>query len=215
MKKLLFIGALLCVFCSSSLGNSKMNAAPANVHEGHEWVDLGLPSGLKWATCNVGASTPGDYGNYYAWGETRPKSEYTRSNCASTGKSWSDIGGDSSRDAARANWGGSWRMPTMAELQELRDNCTWTWTTQNGHQGYRVTGKNGQSIFLPAAGFRFGDELYLDGEYGLYWSSAPDESGTYFACDLYFFEGYQFEGYQLVMWNYRDGGRSVRPVLED
>ncbi len=82
MKKLLLIGALLCVLCSCGSGNSKKNAAPsnaqapapANVHEGHEWVDLGLPSGLKWATCNLGASTPGAYGDYYAWGETRTKS---------------------------------------------------------------------------------------------------------------------------------------------
>ncbi len=183
---------------------------PTGYHEGHGWVDLGLPSGLKWATCNVGASTPGDYGNYYAWGETRTKSEYLIDNCSSYGKDWGDIGGDSSRDAARANWGGSWRMPTKAEYQELVDNCTWTRTTQNGHKGYRVTGKNGQSIFLPAAGFRNGDKLCYGGEGGDYWSSTPDESNTDDAHLLFL-----GEGGQRVECGYRGRGRIVRPVLED
>ena len=132
MKKLLLIGAMLCALCSCGSGNSKKNDVPANVHEGHEWVDLGLS--VKWATCNVGATNPEEYGDYFAWGETRTKSEYTDSNCTSYGKSWGDIGGDSSRDAATASWGGSWRMPTPAEFQELKDNCDWTWTTQNGNQ---------------------------------------------------------------------------------
>ena len=185
---------------------------PTGYHEGHGWVDLGLPSGLKWATCNVGASTPGAYGNYYAWGETATKSNYDYDNCASTYKSWGDIGGNSSRDAARANWGGSWRMPAEAELQELVDNCTWTWTTQNGHKGYEVTSKkNSQSIFLPAAGFRSDGRLYVDGEYGFYWSSNPYESNTYDACRLYFGEG----GSRFVDWLNRDYGYSVRPVLGD
>lgn len=188
----------------------KKNAAPANVHEGHEWVDLGLPSGLKWATCNVGASTPSDYGNYYAWGETSTKSEYTESNSASYDKGLGCIGGDSSRDAARANWGGSWRMPTETEYWELIYNCTWIWTTQDGHKGYRVTGKNGQSIFLPAAGWRDGDELVGDGEYGFYWSSTPFERNT---VDAYFL--FLYEDNQSVCWFYRYYGHSVRPVLED
>ena len=210
MKKLLLIGALLCVLCSCGSGNSKKNAAPANVHEGHEWVDLGLPSGLKWATCNIGASCPEEYGDYYAWGETRPKSEYTMSNSASGGRSWGDIGGNSSRDAATANWGGSWRMPTKTEFKELKDNCTWTWTTQNGHKGYRVTGENGQSIFLPAAGYRDGDTLCYDGEYGDYWSSTPLVDYTVYAYILSF-----LEGHRSVSWFDCYGGRSVRPVLED
>jgi hypothetical protein len=189
-----------------------LTSPTTGTHEGHEWVDLGLS--VKWATCNVGASTPGDYGNYYAWGETRPKSEYWSDNCSSYGKTWSDIGGDSSRDAATANWGGSWRMPTNGEFRELEDNCTWTWTTQNGHKGYRVTGKNGQSIFLPAAGYRDRGTLYYDGGYGYYWSSAPDEGSTDRADranGLYFYEGFLF-----VDWGYyRRNGHNVRPVLED
>jgi hypothetical protein len=159
----------------------------------------------------VGATNPEEYGDYFAWGEKRTKSKYTDSNCTSYGKSWGDIGGDSSRDAATANWGGSWRMPTKAEFQELKDNCDWTWTTQNGKNGYKVTSKkNGQSIFLPAAGYRVGDELCLDGEYGDYWGSTPNESNTDSACYLYF-DG----GGRDVDWNGRNGGRSLRPVLED
>ena len=180
-------------------------------HYGYGWVDLGLPSGLKWATCNVGAYTPADYGNYYAWGETSTKSNYYYDNCASYGKSWGDIGGDSNRDAARANWGGSWRMPTAEEFQELIDYCEWTWMTESyGLPGYEVMGRNGYSIFLPAAGVRGGDTLYSDGENGYYWSSTPFESRTDSAYGLYF-----SEGFRNVDWNYCYYGHSVRPVLED
>lgn len=129
---------------------------------GHEWVDLGLS--VKWATCNVGASSLSAYGNYYAWGETRTKSEYNYSNSVTYEKSMGDIAGSSQYDAARANWGSSWRLPTKAEFQELINNCTWTWTSQGGHNGYKVTGKNGNSIFLPAAGWRYGSSLYYAGE---------------------------------------------------
>ena len=189
---------------------SSSTASKTDTHKGYEWVDLGLPSGLKWATCNVGASTPGDYGNYYAWGETSTKSEYTVYNCISIGKSWGDIGGNSSRDAARANWGGSWRVPTKSEFQELIDNCTWTWTTQNGHKGYKVTGKNGQSIFLPAAGYHDSYGLCFDGVYGDYWSSTPYVSFTDRAYGLFF-----GESYGRVDWTLRNFGHSVRPVLEN
>ena len=174
---------------------------------GHEWVDLGLS--VKWATCNVGASSPSEYGNYYAWGETRTKSEYYTSNSATYKKSMGDIAGNPNYDAARANWGGSWRLPTNAEFQELIDKCTWTWTSQGGHKGYKVTGKNGNSIFLPAAGWRGGSSLNYAGEDGYYWSSSPDESGLQRAYGLNF-----GSGYRSVSWYGRYGGRPVRPVSE-
>ena len=174
---------------------------------GHEWVDLGLS--VKWATCNVGASSPSEYGNYYAWGETRTKSEYYTSNSATYEKSMGDIAGNPNYDAARANWGGSWRLPTNAEFQELIDKCTWTWTSQGGHKGYKVTGKNGNSIFLPAAGWRGGSSLNYAGEDGYYWSSSPDESGSQRAYGLNF-----GSGYRSVSWYGRYGGRPVRPVSE-
>ena len=157
----------------------------------------------------MGASTPSAYGNYYAWGETRTKSTYTEGNCQTYNKTIGDIAGNPNYDAARANWGGSWRLPTKAEFQELIDKCTWTWTSQGGHNGYNVTGKNGNSIFLPAAGWRRGSSLGSAGEDGLYWSSTPYESGSQRVYSLSF-----YSGYRGVNWNYRGGGRTVRPVSE-
>ena len=174
---------------------------------GHQWVDLGLS--VKWATCNVGASSPSDYGNYYAWGETRMKSEYTEDNSSTYGINIGDISGGSRYDAARANWGGTWRLPTKVEMQELIDKCTWTWTSQGGHNGYRVTGPNGSSIFLPAAGFRYGSSLNLAGDYGGFWSSTPYESDARNAYSLYF----NSSGHDLGWYN-RYYGRSVRPVSD-
>lgn len=183
---------------------------------GHEYVDLGLPSGILWATMNVGASSPEEYGDYFAWGETQPKSVYSsdtyfdsNNNKYSTSKKTTL---DLEDDAAHVNWGGGWRMPTKAEQDELRNtnNCTWTWTIQNGVYGYKVTSKkNGNSIFLPAAGYRYDSSLYLAGSGGSYWSSSlstDDSNGAYF---LYFNSSYVDWGY-----NYRDIGPSVRAVCQ-
>ncbi len=179
---------------------------------GHEYVDLGLPSGLKWATCNVGASKPEDYGNHYAWGETSTKSNYSPDNSVTYGKNFSDIGGNPTYDVARKQWGGTWRLPTKAEFEELlnENNCTWTWTTQNGIKGCKVTSKkNGNSIFLPAAGWRSYSSLYYQGAVGYYWSSTPHESDSNRACGLFFSSGDHFTN-----WYYRYNGQSVRPVTK-
>ena len=175
-----------------------------NVINGHEYVDLGLS--VRWATTNVGASSPSDYGYYFAWGET---STYTEANSRTRKTSMGDIAGNAAYDAARANWGGTWRLPTKAEYEELANQCTWTWTTQGGHNGYRVTGKNGNSIFFPAAGCRIGSSLDNVGELGSYWSSTPYESNTEHAYLLGF-----DSSYSGVFRYYRSYGRSVRPVSE-
>ena len=192
--------------------NAKMQKSVSNMANGHEYVDLGLPSGLKWATCNVGANKPEDYGDYFAWGEVNTKSEYTEKNYkfGSLMSGFLDIIGSLIKkyDAARVNWGGKWRMPTEAELQELCDKCTWTWMSQNGIDGYKVTGPNGNSIFLPAASYCDGSSLYHAGSYGYYWSSAPD-GGSYDAYYLYF-----SSIDRLMSSSRRFYGRSVRPVLE-
>ena len=187
---------------------------PAN---GREYVDLGLS--VKWATCNIGASSPEEYGYYFAWGETSTKAEYTEENCPTYGLSYSElqsqgyIDGEGNLtaqyDAAAANWGGNWRMPTEAEMQELRDNCTWNWTTQNGVKGYKVTGPNGNSIFLPAAGFRYGSSLYDAGSDGFYWSSTPYDNYD----DSAYFLGFGSSGHH-VGYDFHSFGRSVRPILE-
>ena len=186
---------------------------------GHEYVDLGLPSGLKWATCNVGADSPEGYGDYFAWGETETKEEYLISNSLTYGLAISELQSQgyidsegnltASHDAATANWGGNWRMPTYYEMQELVDNCTWGWTTQNGVNGYKVTGPNGNNIFLPAAGYRYGSSLGYDGGYGDYWSSTPyyyDDNDAY---NLHFYDGRK----GVVSFSRRNG-LPVRPITE-
>ena len=177
--------------------------------DGHDYVDLGLPNGLKWATCNVGANSPEEYGYYYAWGEVKTKDTYTEESSATYNKSMSDISGKPTYDVARKKWGSSWRLPTRAEFQELQDKCRWECTTQNGKMGYKVTGPNGNSIFLPAAGYRFLSSLNSSGEIGNYWSSTPDESNDDNAYELRFSSSSHFVG-----WSRRGDGLSVRPVSE-
>ena len=184
---------------------------------GYGYVDLGLS--VKWATCNVGATTPEEYGDYFAWGETSTKAEYNSDNSPTYGLSISElqsqgyIDGEgnltSQYDAAQANWGGSWRMPTYAELSELNTQCTWEWINTNDFKGYKVTGPNGNSIFLPAAGRRNGSSLDFAGSYGYYWSSSPDDDYDYIAYSLNF-----SSCYLNVDGNGRYYAQSVRPVLE-
>ena len=189
-----------------------------------EYVDLGLS--VKWATCNVGATKPEEYGHYFAWGETQPKTDYSWStykygtdynqltkycNDSSYGKDGftdSKTVIDPADDAATANWGGKWRMPTYAEIDELFNNCTWEWTERNGVYGRVATSNvNGNSIFLPAAGFRNGANLYLAGSWGYYWSASLYDYLPYGAFYLYFNSDYQG-------WDYYDRyyGRTVRAV---
>ena len=190
--------------------------------EAAQAVDLGLS--VKWANMNVGAESPEDYGNYYAWGETATKSTYDWDNYfdAPDGSNnkftkYNNNGGktvlDSEDDVAHVNWGGSWRMPTKAEWRELYDNCTWTWTTQNGINGYKVTsnkaGYTDKFIFLPAAGYRNGSGLYDVGSFGYYWSSSLDEDYSSVAWDLDF--GSDYHG---LYYYDRFSGLSVRPVLQ-
>ncbi len=199
---------------------------------GHDYVDLGLPSGLKWATCNIGATKPEEYGDYFAWGET------TGYNSGKTTTfSWSNYkycNGDYNKltkycdnstygnngftdtkttldladDAARANWGGSWRMPTQEECKELINNCTTTWTTENGVYGRLFTSKtNGKTLFLPAAGLRSGSSLVDAGSFGYYWSSSLISGYPYIARTLDF-----YSTNVTTYNNTRYYGQSVRAV---
>ena len=133
---------------------------------GHAYVDLGLS--VKWATCNVGANSPEEYGQYFAWGETSPKTEFTEENSLTNKKHMEDFSGDEQYDAAAANWGGGWRMATSDEYTELINDCTWVLVE---NEGYKVTGPNGNSIFIPTSGFYNGSSLDNSGTFS--WSSTP------------------------------------------
>ncbi|MBO5848550.1 MAG: DUF1566 domain-containing protein [Bacteroidales bacterium] len=176
-------------------------------HQGHEYVDLGLS--VKWATCNIGASSPEGYGDYFAWGETNTKARYEEYNSKTYCKPMSDISGNAQYDVAKAKWGGEWRMPTGEEMDELLNECTWTWELKEGVKGYKITGPNGNSIFLPAAGSRNGASLSSTGESGNYWSSTHGEYEDYDAFYLYFHGGIRYKSCNL-----RDNGQSVRPVID-
>ncbi len=192
----------------------------------HEYVDLGLPSGTLWATCNVGASSPEEYGDYFAWGETKPKSDYTWSTykyCQGTeptltkyctNSSYGTVDNktelEPSDDAATVNWGSEWQMPSDEQFEELINSSytTKTWTTMNGKYGRKITSKsNGNSIFLPAAGCRGDTSLYNAGSRGYYWSRSLNTSYSYYAYYLYCYSS-DFDTY----YYYRDCGQSVRPV---
>ena len=202
-----------------------------------EYVDLGLPSGLKWAKCNLGASKPSDYGDYYAWGETAPKADFTWDTYkwmqaghshwryitkytfadGQTGGIWYDSAGafigdnktvlDAADDAATANLGSPWRMPTKVEIAELITKCTWTWTTQDGVEGCQVDGPNGNAIFLPATGHYEESGLIYAGTRGNYWSSSLDSADCTTARGDDFFSGGGASGKY-----YRYYGLAVRPV---
>ena len=249
MNKTKFFAALCCTValfaaCEPIKTDEPKTANDSNDNtptiDGHAYVDLGLPSGLKWATCNVGATKPEEYGNYYAWGETIAKKEYTWSNykyCTSYTAmtkycyeaSFGNEGFtdtltilEAADDAANQNWGSNWRMPTIDEWQELIDNCTWTWTTKNNVNGCEVKASNGNSIFLPAAGFHDDDDGTVDEIYykfpyymgllGSYWSSSLSTPiGVNGAMEMYLDSTQQGV---IDDYSHRYQGFSVRAVYE-
>lgn len=204
------------------------------IYNGHVYVDLGLT--VKWATCNLGSVYPDDCGDYFAWGETQPKTCYNWSTYKwmtegesswdyvnkytiadnQTHASWyrnNKFVGDGKTsleyndDAASVNWGGNWRMPTSSELDALRMTCKWTWTNVNGMNGYRVVGKNGKAIFLPATGFYEDDVLSDVGSYADYWAKTLDSNDSDYACFIVFNPQY------CISYAYsRYYGQSIRPV---
>ena len=193
---------------------------------GAQAVDLGLS--VKWASCNVGAKRPEEYGDYFAWGEVKPKSVYnwstykycngfydtlTKYNIKNGyGRVDNKTKLDAQDDAATANWGGAWRMSTKAEQDELREKCKWKWTTLNGVNGYKVIGPNGNSIFLPAAGCMGEGTLSGAGSNGYYWSSSLYTGYTVIPLYAYYVRFYSGR----VYWSnyYRFYGLSVRPVCQ-
>lgn len=213
MKKTILFSKFLslaaaAVLCCVSCGGSSTSDSGSSGPSVSEAVDLGLS--VKWAPYNVGATAPEEFGDYFAWGETDIKEDYSETNCATYNKKISDFGGNAEYDVAAAKWGNGWRMPTQAEFEELVNECKWEWCKQNEVNGYKVTGKNGNSIFLPAAGWRSGEPFYQQGLYGCYWASTSSEVNSSNAYILYFSESFYGEN-----WHSRYAGHNVRPVVSN
>ena len=196
---------------------------PVTPPDDHEWVDLGLPSGTLWATCNLGATSPEEYGDYFAWGEVEPKEVYDWStykwcNGADSTLTKYCIDGacgivdnktvlDPEDDAAYVNWGPSWRMPTMEQLLELKNICTTQRLEINGVMGALITGPNGNTVFFPLAGQINGSEYERVGNYGYFWSTDIFSDDSNVARYIY------FNGAYFTAWNrYRYFGFTIRAV---
>ena len=183
-------------------------------NEPHQAIDLGLPSGTKWASCNVGATIAEEYGEYYGWYDRRTYKHRKTFLQRLWPEPYLDFGSDiagTEYDVAHVMWGGNWKMPTKEQFEELLHCCHAEWITLNGVEGYKFTSKiNGNSIFLPAAGYRYDSVLYNAGTYGYYWSSTQHPSRANGAYYLDFHSG-------NVDWSssLRDYGRSVRPVVRN
>ena len=222
MKKILLLMTIALTFAFISSCYNDKDDEPV-VPDNHEYVDLGLPSGTLWATCNVGATSPEDMGDYFAWGETAPKQIYDMENYK-----WYNSANDKltkyctddkygtvdyetellpEGDAAYVNWGPVWRMPTLEQQQELIERCTWQWVERNGVYGRLVTGPNGNTLFLPAADYRSDNSPSNEGSIGAYWSRTLDSgypSGLYFR---------NFDWKSVYLFSHiRSHGFTVRPV---
>ena len=207
MFRLLFVSLMITIgvssFAQGKINRNSQNSKSTKISttsassvsgkiNGHDYVDLGLPSGIKWATCNVGANSAQSSGDFFAWAETSPKNEYswdtyfdydhkdeygtvfckkylTYVNQTAT------ISPDSGDDAARKNWGGTWRMPTSEEFKELQDKCVFKSITINGVSCWKVIGPSKKFIILPLAGKKDGKQLVNKNEFGYYWTSSVEE----------------------------------------
>lgn len=219
-----------CFFMFLLIG-CEANSPTKNISDGNlngfDYIDLGLS--VKWATCNIGAKHPEEYGNYYAWGETKPKSIYhwsTYKFCDGEGNKLTKYNYDhnygcvdnlltlfSIDDAAFVNLGDGWRLPTSSEMEELRDSCTWKWTKQEGVYGYKVTsnkkGYTGKSIFLPAAGYQNWSTIDYVGVQGHYWVNRLFHLAPVSAYEMHFESNTFSLDYALRCY-----GRSIRPVCK-
>ena len=223
MKKILLLMAIALPFVFIFIPSCGDDKDEPITPDKHEYVDLGLPSGTLWATCNIGATIPEDMGDFFAWGETAPKEIYDMDNYK-----WYNSSSDKltkyctddqygtvdnqtellpEDDAAYVNWGPMWRMPTMDQQQELIERCSWQWVERNGVYGRLVTGPNGNTLFLPAADYRGDNSLNNVQSIGAYWSRTLDSS---YPSGLYF-RNFEWESVYLFS-HIRSYGFTVRPV---
>ena len=200
MKKTILILGIIAVFFASCKRDEMLEEGD-KWHSGHAAVDLGLPSGLYWATCDMGATSPEEDGHFFAWGEVNPKTMSSEENSETNNKNLGDISGDAQYDAARANWDGYWRVPTKYEMQELVEHCSWEKETLNGVDGYRVTGPSGNSIFMK----------------GSYWTSSPYKEAVYISTPPIYNhnEAYMLgdNGDVFIFSAHRTNLNNVRPVF--
>lgn len=224
---MLIVTAIAVMGCNKHDDPNNGGNGSENKINGHEYVDLGLPSGILWATCNIGADTPEGYGDYFAWGETGPKELYdwksyrygnSRHDCYELNKYCTDscYGSDGFvdgkavlelvDDAAKANWGAEWRTPTIEEWEELFLNTTGVWSTMNGVKGWLVTSSNGKELFLPAAGYYWDDVFNAD--LGLYWSASVNKEFPYRSWGFHF----NCDSSHLCGSSDRNRGQTVRAV---
>ena len=229
MKVLLTV-MLVMVFavgCNKPDEPNQGGDVPGNELNGHEYVDLGLPSGTLWATCNVGSNSPEDFGGYYAWGETEPKelydwksykygrffneryqlNKYCTDSCYGINGFVDNLPVlEPDDDVARVCWGEGWCMPTIGEWEELFLNTTGEWTKLNDVKGWRCTASNGNSLFLPAAGYWWDDAFNAD--LGLYWSRSINKEFPYRAWGFHF----NCDSSHLCGSSDRNRGQTVRAV---
>lgn len=205
--------ALLFVSCDEVVGDDS-NAGDMFNPNGYEYVDLGLPSRIMWAAYNVGATKPEEYGGYYAWGETVEKIDDGKEDVNYNGNLDNKAVLDANNDVARVKWGGSWRMPTFEEFQELIDCCTWEWVFVNDVMGCELTGPNGNSIFFPNAGYLGEKSFHNRGFRGYYWTSSL-ASYDVEAYMLYFSIGIEgAPNHKSIDTFERTQGLTVRPVCD-
>lgn len=225
---LMLMTAAVCVAgCTKPDGPNTGGDTNEGTVNGHEYVDLGLPSGTLWATCNVGADSPDGYGDYFAWGETELKEvfewdTYKYCNggynqltkyCNNVSYGFNGFADDLTSlqeddDVAATHWGEGWRTPSCAEWDELTDFCTQTWTTRNGIYGRLFTAPNGNSLFLPVAGYRSSSSSIFDGEHGFYWSSSLNVDDPNIARVFSFHS----DNFGMTRGFLRYYGLSIRPV---
>jgi uncharacterized protein (TIGR02145 family) len=196
----------------------------SNIILGHDFVDLGLS--VKWATCNIGAKDPTEYGDYFAWGETVTKSNFCKNNCETyieenailklfcnnslKHKVTTDIKGNSAFDVATSHWGKPWRMPSKEEFEELISRCKWEWIFIGKIYGYKITAVNNNHIFLPAAGAFVDNSLFFSNSQCNYWSSTPKRNSL---SNSFYLSSSSYK-YEIHSWS-RYIGRSIRAVYDD